>query len=172
MRWTLDIAMGGSTNTILHLLAIAHEAGVDFTDEGHRPSVTPGAQSVQGGASQPGLPRRRRAPCRRGFFTILGELDRAGLIHSDVATVHSKTLAEALDQNDVRRATVTPQALVRSLAAPGWRPHDRGLQPGQVLRQARRRRPSAAASVRPTTPTVAKVAWPSSTATSPRKAAS
>ena len=49
---TLDIAMGGSTNTVLHLLAAAHEAELDFTMDGHRPAVAPRARALQGGAGQ------------------------------------------------------------------------------------------------------------------------
>jgi dihydroxy-acid dehydratase len=54
-----------------------------------------------------------------GIFTILGELDRAGLIHRDVGTVHSKTMGQAIDENDVRRPTVHDAARRRGLAAPG-----------------------------------------------------
>jgi dihydroxy-acid dehydratase len=57
-----------------------------------------------------------------GIFTILGELDRAGLIHRGVRTVHAKTMGEAIDQNDVRRATATVAAQDRALAAPGGVP--------------------------------------------------
>ena len=71
---TLDIAMGGSTNTVLHLLAAAHEAGVDFTMAGHRPPVAPGAAPVQGRAVDPDIPHGRRAPRRRHH----GDPGRAG----------------------------------------------------------------------------------------------
>jgi dihydroxy-acid dehydratase len=57
-----------------------------------------------------------------GIFTILGELDRAGLIHRHVGTVHAKTMGEAIDLNDVRRPTTTPEAKDRALAAPGGVP--------------------------------------------------
>ena len=115
---TLDIAMGGSTNTILHLLAIAHEAGVDFTmkDIDRLSRHVPNLCKVA-----PATPDYHVEDVHRagGIFTILGELDRAGLIRRDVGTVHSSSLGDAIDQNDVRRPTVSPHALVRSLAAPG-----------------------------------------------------
>ena len=57
-----------------------------------------------------------------GIFTILGELDRAGLIHREAGTVHAPTMGEAIDANDIRRATATPEAQQRALAAPGGVP--------------------------------------------------
>lgn len=114
---TLDIAMGGSTNTVLHILAIAHEAGVPFTmqdiDRLSRrvPNICKVAPS-----SHYHVEDVNRAG---GIFTILGELDRAGLIHRDVPTVHSRTMGEAIELNDVRRPTATREAHQRSLAAPG-----------------------------------------------------
>jgi dihydroxy-acid dehydratase len=113
----LDIAMGGSTNTVLHLLAIAQEAGVPFSmadiDRMSRrvPTLCKVAPS-----SHYHVEDVHRAG---GIFTILGELDRAGLIHRDVATVHARTLGEAIDDNDVRRKTATAAAKKRALAAPG-----------------------------------------------------
>jgi dihydroxy-acid dehydratase len=53
-----------------------------------------------------------------GIFTILGELDRAGLVHRGASTVHSKTIGEAIDANDIRRASATAEARKRALAAP------------------------------------------------------
>ncbi|GBD27666.1 Dihydroxy-acid dehydratase [bacterium HR30] len=114
---TLDIAMGGSTNTVLHILAIAHEAGVPFTmqdiDRLSRrvPNICKVAPS-----SHYHVEDVNRAG---GIFTILGELDRAGLIHRDVPTVHTRTMGEAIDANDIRRPTASPEARQRSLAAPG-----------------------------------------------------
>jgi dihydroxy-acid dehydratase len=114
---TLDIAMGGSTNTVLHILAIAHEAGVRFTmadiDRLSRrvPNICKVAPS-----SHYHVEDVHRAG---GIFTILGELDRAGLIHRDVGTVHAPTLGAAIDANDLRRAGVVPEAKQRALAAPG-----------------------------------------------------
>ncbi|HLP98365.1 MAG TPA: dihydroxy-acid dehydratase [Sideroxyarcus sp.] len=96
---TLDIAMGGSTNTVLHLLAVAREAGVDFTMKDmdrlsrHVPTLCKVAPS-----SEYHMEDVHRAG---GIAAILGELDRAGLLHGEVGTVHSKTLRDGLKQWDV-----------------------------------------------------------------------
>ena len=122
---TLDIAMGGSTNTVLHILAIAHEAGVPFTMRDidrlshHVPNLCKVAPS-----SHYHVEDVNRAG---GIFTILGALDRAGLLHRDVPTVHAKTMGEAVDLNDVRRPTATAAARQRSLAAPGGVPTNVGF---------------------------------------------
>ncbi len=118
---TLDIGMGGSTNTILHLLAIASEAEVDFTmkdiDELSRriPNICKVAPS-----SQYHMEDVNRAG---GIIGILGELDRAGLLDTSVNRVDQLTLAEALDQFDIMRKSVTTKAIERYLAAPGYRPN-------------------------------------------------
>ena len=114
---TLDIAMGGSTNTVLHLLAIAHEGGVRFSmaDVDRLSRRVPNLCKVAP-SSHYHVEDVNRAG---GIFTILGALDRAGLVHRDVGTVHEATLGAALDANDVRRATVKEDARLRSLAAPG-----------------------------------------------------
>ena len=114
---TLDIAMGGSTNTILQLLAIAHEAGVNFTmsDIDHLSRRVPNLCKVAP-SSDYHVEDVHRAG---GVFTILGELDRAGLLHRDVGTVHSRTLGDALDSDDLRSGKTTKEAQQRSLAAPG-----------------------------------------------------
>jgi dihydroxy-acid dehydratase len=114
---TLDIAMGGSTNTVLHLLAVAQEAGVNFTmeDMDRLSRKVPNLCKVAP-SSHYHIEDVHRAG---GIFTILGELDRAGLIHRDVGTVHTKTLGDAIDANDVRRPTATEAAKKRALAAPG-----------------------------------------------------
>ncbi len=98
----LDIAMGGSTNTILHLLAAAHEAGVDFTltDIDRLSRKVPQLCKVAPNTHSYHIEDVHRAG---GITSILGELDRAGLLHTDVPTVHSKTLKEALDHWDVMR---------------------------------------------------------------------
>lgn len=99
----LDIAMGGSTNTILHLLAIAREASVDFTMDDidslsrHVPQLCKVAPNTQ----QYHIEDVHRAG---GIMGILGELDRAGILHTKVPTVHSATLQEALDQWDIMRS--------------------------------------------------------------------
>jgi len=101
---TLDIAMGGSTNTILHLLAAAQEAEVDFDlhaiDELSR--RVPQLCKVA-----PNTPKYHMEDVHRagGVFGILGELARGGLLHTDVPTVHSRTLAEAIARWDVAVST-------------------------------------------------------------------
>jgi dihydroxy-acid dehydratase len=113
----LDIAMGGSTNTVLHLLAIAQEAGVPFAmaDIDRMSRKVPTLCKVAP-SSHYHVEDVHRAG---GIFTILGELDRAGLIHRGAATVHARTLGEAIDDNDIRRKTATVVAKKRALAAPG-----------------------------------------------------
>ncbi len=98
---TLDIAMGGSTNTVLHLLAIAQEAGVDFTlDDIDRLSRRVPTLCKVAPSSHYHMEDVHRAG---GVFGILAELDRAGLIHRDVPTVHAPTLGEAIARWDVMR---------------------------------------------------------------------
>jgi dihydroxy-acid dehydratase len=98
----LDIAMGGSTNTILHLLAVAQEAGIDFrmADIDRLSRGVPQLCKVA-----PNTPKYHVEDVHRagGIFGILGELARAGKLHTDVPTVHSASLAEALEQWDVMR---------------------------------------------------------------------
>ncbi len=114
---TLDIAMGGSTNTVLHLLAAAHEAGVDFDQDAidalsrRVPCVCKVAPS-----SRYHVEDVHRAG---GIPAILGELDRHGLLHRQVATVHSGSVAELIAKWDVRGAEPTPEALDLYHAAPG-----------------------------------------------------
>jgi dihydroxy-acid dehydratase len=117
---TLDVAMGGSTNTVLHLLAIAHEARVDFTmaDIDRLSRVVPNICKVAP-SSQYHVEDVHRAG---GIFTILGELDRAGLIQRDAATVHAATIGQAIDEHDVRRTSASDGARARALAAPGGVP--------------------------------------------------
>ena len=115
---TMDIAMGGSTNTVLHILAIAHEAGVDFTmqDMDRLSRRVPNICKVAPATEKYHVEDVHNAG---GIFTILGELDRGGLIHRDVHTVHAKTLGDAIDTNDIRRETASEDAKLLSLAAPG-----------------------------------------------------
>ncbi|MCP5039602.1 MAG: dihydroxy-acid dehydratase [bacterium] len=114
---TLDIAMGGSTNTVLHLLAIAHEAGVDFTmkDMDRISRVTPTLCKVAPSSSY----HMEDVARAGGIFTILGALERAGRIDTGVRTVHAPTLGEAIAQQDIRRETAGEGAYARALAAPG-----------------------------------------------------
>ncbi len=97
---TLDIAMGGSTNTVLHLLAAAHEAGVDFTmsDIDRLSRVVPNICKVAPATQKYHIEDVHRAG---GIFGILAELHRGNLLHSDVPTVHATTIGEAIAQWDV-----------------------------------------------------------------------
>jgi dihydroxy-acid dehydratase len=99
---SLDIAMGGSTNTILHLLAAAQEAGLDFTmkDIDRLSRRVPQLCKVAPNTQQYHIEDVHRAG---GIMAILGELERAGLLHANAPTVHSASLGEALAQWDVRR---------------------------------------------------------------------
>ncbi|MEZ0237611.1 MAG: dihydroxy-acid dehydratase [Methylophilaceae bacterium] len=114
---SLDVSMGGSTNTVLHLLAAAHEAGVDFTmaDIDHISRRVPCLSKVAPATQKYHMEDVHRAG---GVMAILGELDRAGLIRRDVPTVHAPSMAAALDQWDIRR---TQDSAVRDFfrAAPG-----------------------------------------------------
>ncbi|MGE8246377.1 MAG: dihydroxy-acid dehydratase, partial [Stenotrophomonas maltophilia] len=101
---TLDIAMGGSTNTILHLLAAAQEAEVDFDLH----AIDALSRRVpQLCKVAPNTPKYHMEDVHRagGVFGILGELARGGLLHTDVPTVHSRTLAEAITRWDVAVST-------------------------------------------------------------------
>ncbi|HLS90664.1 MAG TPA: dihydroxy-acid dehydratase [Limnochordia bacterium] len=127
---SLDIAMGGSTNTVLHLLAAAHEAGVNFTmaDIDRLSRRVPVLCKVA-----PSVPDVHMEDVHRagGIMAILGELDRAGLIDTSVRTIHSPTLADALERWDVRR---TADESVKEFyrAAPG------GVPTQQAFSQDRR----------------------------------
>jgi dihydroxy-acid dehydratase len=116
----LDIAMGGSTNTVLHLLAAAHEAEVDFTmaDIDRLSRQVPVLCKVAPAKSDVHMEDVHRAG---GIMAILGELDRAGLLDTSVGSVHAKSLAEALERWDVVR---TKDAAVHEFfrAAPGGVP--------------------------------------------------
>jgi len=116
----LDIAMGGSTNTVLHLLAAAQEAGVHFTMADidrmshlipHLCKVAPSIQTVH-------MEDVHRAG---GVMRILGELDRAGKLHTKLPTVHSATLAQALQTWDIAQ-TDDPSVIDFYRAAPGGVP--------------------------------------------------
>jgi dihydroxy-acid dehydratase len=116
----LDIAMGGSTNTVLHLLAAAQEAKVEFTMADidrlshqipHLCKVAPSIQTVH-------MEDVHRAG---GVMRILGELDRAGKLHTDLPTVHSPSMAEALKNWDIAQ-TSNPEVIDFYRAAPGGVP--------------------------------------------------
>ncbi|MGY1724230.1 dihydroxy-acid dehydratase [Blastococcus sp. SYSU DS0533] len=115
----VDIAMGGSSNTVLHLLAAAAEAGLDFTlDDVDRISrSTPCLAKIAPNGSYLVEDVHRAG----GIPAILGELDRAGLLRGDVRTVHSPDLRSWLDDWDVRGGRATRQAVELFHAAPGCR---------------------------------------------------
>ncbi len=117
---SLDIAMGGSTNTVLHLLAAAYEGEIDFTmaDIDRLSRGVPCLSKVAPAKSDVHMEDVHRAG---GIMAILGELDRAGLIHTDLPTVHSRTLGDALNQWDIKR-TNDPAVQQFFLAAPGGVP--------------------------------------------------
>ncbi|RUU00021.1 dihydroxy-acid dehydratase [Mesorhizobium sp. USDA-HM6] len=116
----LDIAMGGSTNTVLHILAAAHEGEVDFTmqDIDRLSRKVPVLCKVAPAKADVHMEDVHRAG---GIMAILGQLDEAGLINRDLPTVHTATLGEALDHWDIAR---TSAENVREFfrAAPGGVP--------------------------------------------------
>lgn len=114
---SLDIAMGGSTNTILHLLAAAHEAQVDFkmADIDRLSRRVPCLSKVAPATQKYHMEDVHRAG---GVMAILAELDRANLLQTDVPTVHSASLKAALSQWDIMNPDNT-EARERYIAAPG-----------------------------------------------------
>jgi len=127
---SLDIAMGGSTNTVLHLLAIAHEGEVDFTmaDMDRLSRKVPCLCKVAPNTANVHMEDIHRAG---GIFAILGELARAGLLHTEVSTVHSSTLGEAIAKWDIAVAN-NPEAERLFKAAPG------GVRTTQAFSQSNR----------------------------------
>ncbi|MEA1672297.1 dihydroxy-acid dehydratase [Nitrospirillum sp. BR 11163] len=126
----LDIAMGGSTNTVLHLLAAAYEGGVDFTmaDIDRMSRRVPHLCKVAPSSATVHIEDVHRAG---GIMGILGELDRAGLLHRDVPTVHAPTIGAAVDRWDITRANDADIAEFYA-AAPG------GVRTTQAFSQASR----------------------------------
>jgi dihydroxy-acid dehydratase len=114
---SLDLAMGGSTNTILHLLAAAQEAGLDYTlaDIEQRSTVVPCLTKV----APNGTYLMEDVHRAGGIPALLGELDRAGLLDHGVSTVHSASMAEWLKNWDVRGGSPSPEAVELFHAAPG-----------------------------------------------------
>ncbi|MBJ6989172.1 MULTISPECIES: dihydroxy-acid dehydratase [unclassified Devosia] len=126
----LDIAMGGSTNTVLHILAAAHEGGVDFTmdDIDALSRRVPVLSKVAPAKNDVHMEDVHRAG---GIMAILGQLDRAGLINRDEPTIHAPSMAHALDKWDISR---TNSEEVREFfkAAPG------GVRTTQAFSQSNR----------------------------------
>ena len=112
----LDIAMGGSTNTVLHLLAAAQEGFIDFTmsDIDRLSRNTPTLSKVAP-SSEYHMEDVSRAG---GVFSILGELEKGQLIHSEVKMVHSLSMKKAIDDNDIGRASANESSKKRAFSAP------------------------------------------------------
>ncbi|KRA55430.1 dihydroxy-acid dehydratase [Devosia sp. Root635] len=127
---SLDIAMGGSTNTVLHILAAAYEGGVDFTmdDIDKLSRKVPVLSKVAPAKADVHMEDVHRAG---GIMAILGQLDRAGLINRKEHTIHSATMGDALDKWDISR---TNSESVRNffMAAPG------GVRTTQAFSQSNR----------------------------------
>jgi dihydroxy-acid dehydratase len=117
---SLDIAMGGSTNTVLHILAAAYEGGIDFdlSDIDRLSRNVPCLSKVAPAKNDVHMEDVHRAG---GIMAILGQLERGGLIHRDTPTVHTTTLGEAIDRWDISR---TESEMVHNFfkAAPGGIP--------------------------------------------------
>ena len=115
---TLDIAMGGSTNTVLHLLAVAQEAGVDFTmsDIDRLSRKVPCLCKLAPNTQKYSVQECNRAG---GIFGIMNELDKGGLIHREVLRVDGRTIGEQLQRYDITRTTVDPEANRIYRSAPG-----------------------------------------------------
>jgi dihydroxy-acid dehydratase len=113
----LDIAMGGSTNTVLHLLAIAHEAEVDFTmeDIDKLSRITPNLCKVAPSSDYHVQDVNRAG----GILSILAELDRAGLMETNVNRIDGKTLKEAIAEFDIVGDKVSDEAIKKFKSAPG-----------------------------------------------------
>jgi dihydroxy-acid dehydratase len=128
---SLDIAMGGSTNTVLHLLAAAQEAGIDFTmaDIDRLSRRVPNLCKVS-----PSVPNVHMEDVHRagGIMALLSELNRAGLIHTELPTVHSPSMGAALAQWDVMGADANGTAGMLYRAAPG------GVRTVEAFSQERR----------------------------------
>ncbi len=119
---TLDIAMGGSTNTVLHLLAIANEAGVDFTmtDIDQLSRKIPVLCKVAPSSSYHVQDVNRAG----GILAIMGELGRAGLIDTSVSRIDGKSLADILKKWDIMSITASEEALENARSAPGLLPRN------------------------------------------------
>ena len=166
---TLDIAMGGSTNTVLHLLAAAQEAEIDFTmsDIDKLSRKVPQLCKVAPSTQKYHMEDVHRAG---GVIGILGELDRAGLLNRDVKNVLGLTLPQTLDKYDVM---LTQDEAVKNM----FRAGPAGIRTTQAFSQDCRWDTSMmtapkVAFVRWSTPTVKTAVWPYCTATLRKTAAS
>ncbi len=161
---TLDIAMGGSTNTILHLLAAAQEAEVDFTmaDIDRLSREVPQLCKVAPNTQKYHIEDVHRAG---GIMAILGELDRAGVLDTSVPTVYGDSLKDALDEWDIMRSP-SSEVVEFFKAGPGaFRPKPHS--PRAPVGQAWMATVPPAVSATWSTPSPVRAASPCSTATSP-----
>ena len=161
---TLDIAMGGSTNTILHLLAAAQRGRAGLRPARHRPPVAQGAAAVQGGAEHPEVPHGRRAPRRRHLLhpRRTGPWRPAAHRRADRAQPeHGRRHGPVGHHPDP-----SDEGAHLLQGRPGRHPDPGRLQPEHPLGQPGRRPRRTAASARSNTPTRRKAAWPCCTATS------
>ncbi len=117
---TLDIAMGASTNTVLHLLAVAQEAEVDFTiaDIDRLSRKTPFLCKLAPNSQQYSVQECGRAG---GMLNLLGELAKGGLVDTSVKRVNGRTLAQDIEQYSILKEKIDPQALRIYSSAPGGR---------------------------------------------------
>lgn len=115
---TLDIAMGGSTNTVLHLLAVANEGGVDFkmADIDRLSRHVPCLCKLSPNTQKYSIQECNRAG---GILNILGELDKVGLLDTSCRRVNDSTLAEDIEKYDIDKAVIDPEALRIYSSAPG-----------------------------------------------------
>ena len=154
---SLDIAMGGSTNTVLHLLAVAREAGVDFTMQDiDRLSRRIPVLCKVAPNSQYHIQDVNRAG---GILSILGELARAGLLDTSVPRIDGRTLREAIDACDLRSETLTDAALRRWLSAPAGL-YSRELGRSTPITTPPTQTARRAVSATSNTPTPATGDWP------------
>ena len=153
----LDVAMGGSTNTVLHVLAAAHEAELDFSlNDIDAISRRVGCICKVAPNSDFHMEDVHRAG---GIPAILGELNRAGLLNRDVHTVHSPSMDQWLGDWDIRSGEHHRAGNRAVLRRAGRSPYRRAVLDGQSLEAARHRRGREAASAISNTPTPRTVAW-------------
>ena len=138
---TLDMAMGGSTNTVLHLLAMANEAGVPFTlkDIDRVSRRSPNICRVAPSSTPEGRIYHMQDVHRAGgISTILGQLwwDRPQLLHADCMTVTGRTLMKNLEQYSLRSKKLTPAA--RVMYAQGWKATGRSVEDVKAMYRGRK----------------------------------
>ena len=166
---TLDISMGGSTNTVLHLLAAAHEGEIPFTmaDIDRLSRHVPVLCKVAPSVANVHMEDVHRAG---GIMAILGELERAGLIHGDLPTVHSASMSEAINRWDITRTN--SESVILSTAPRPAACRRRRLSARAAAMTSWTRTAPRAAFAAPRTPIPRTAAWPCSPATSRSTAAS